>query len=216
MSKNVKIHRKSRSGHRGGTLLGIFLGLVLGALVAFGIAFYINKAPMPFQDKVGHNGEPRPGDKPAARPGSVSEPLALPGKPGDKPVEKPRFDFYKILPGGEQGAAPGADAPPPAVAPSTAPVAPTAAQGTAPAPTTEPMYLQVGAFQEPADADNLKARLALVGIEASVQQVIMADKGTLHRVRIGPFSKPEDIARLRSQLAQNGIQANVVKAGPGH
>ena len=37
---------RSRSG--GGFLLGIFTGVVIGLAVALGIAFYLNKAPMPF------------------------------------------------------------------------------------------------------------------------------------------------------------------------
>ena len=41
--------------------------------------------------------KPRAG-APAAPP--ASDPIALPGKAGDKPVEKPRFDFYNVLPKG--------------------------------------------------------------------------------------------------------------------
>jgi len=130
---------------------------------------------------------------PRARP-APQEPLALPGKPGDKPIEKPRFDFYKILPRGEEAA------PAPSAEPRPAPVAPQ-------------LYLQLGTFQDPADADNLKARLALTGIEASVQQVILPDRGTLHRVRLGPFATPEEMNRMRAQLAAAGIGANVAKGG---
>lgn len=183
----------------GGTFVGIFIGLVLGVVIALGVALYINKSPMPFQDRAANT--ERSGE--SARPDGSQAPIALPGKPGDKPVEKPaetsRFDFYKILPGGEEGA-------PTPSAGAAAPAAPAA-------PAADQLFLQAGAFQDAADADNLKARLALIGIEASVQQVILADKGTLNRVRIGPFAKPEDMNRVRSQLAQNGIQANVVKAG---
>ncbi|MCX7171328.1 MAG: SPOR domain-containing protein, partial [Proteobacteria bacterium] len=63
-----------------------------------------------------------------------------------------------------------------------------------------------------ADADNLKAKLALIGLEASVQEVNVPDKGLMHRVRVGPFAKTDEMNRVRTQLAQNGIQATVVKA----
>ena len=60
--------------------------------------------------------------------------------------------------------------------------------------------------------DNLKARLALSGVEASISSVEVADKGLLHRVRIGPYSKPEDIARVKAMLKQDGFNPVVVKA----
>ena len=88
---------KPRSGSRGGTLIGIFVGLILGALVAAGIALYFTAAS-PFQ-------KPKQQDErvvvvpPPPRP-QTGEPIALPGKAGDKPVEKPRFDFYNVLPKG--------------------------------------------------------------------------------------------------------------------
>lgn len=178
-------------------LAGLFLGLVIGVLVAFGIAWYINKTPVPFQERLfGPDAEkekrPEPKPAPAASP-SAPEPIALPGKPGDKPIEKPRFDFYKILPGGEDAVPAPAGEPKPAPAPE--------------------LFLQMGAFQDPADADNLKARLALMGIEASVQQVILPDRGTVHRVRLGPFAKPEDMNHVRAMLSANGIEASVVKVG---
>ncbi|GAB4179223.1 MAG: hypothetical protein OHK0026_14080 [Rhodocyclaceae bacterium] len=178
---------------RGGTLLGVLIGIVVGALIALGIAWYINKTPVPFQDRLFKPEPEKPGEpKAPAHPTSL-EPLALPGKPGDKPIEKPRFDFYKILPGGEEAATP-------------APADPKAA-----APAAPQLYLQIGSFQDPADADNLKARLALMGMEAGVQQVILPERGTLHRVRLGPFASPEEMKRVRATLAAAGIEANVAK-----
>jgi cell division protein FtsN len=180
--------RPRRGASRGGMLIGIFIGLVLGVVIAFGIAWYVNKTPVPFQNKPAKP-EVKP---PGAAPGSATAPGApapLPGKPGDKP----RFDFYQILPEGEKAM------PAPAAKPEAADAG------------TEPAYLQVGAFQNPADADNLKAKLALMGLEASVVQVSVPDKGTVHRVRLGPFARPEDMNRTRKELAQNGVQASVVK-----
>ena len=71
--------------------------------------------------------------------------------------------------------------------------------------------LQAGAFQNPSDADNLKAKLALLGVEASVEPTNLAEKGTWYRVRIGPYTKIDDLNRTRSTLAQNGIEATLVK-----
>lgn len=189
---------RTRRISRGGTLVGVFLGLVLGVVVAFGVAWYIMKTPLPFltkdkpaQDKVGEA-------KSAADPNRSlpQQPVTLPGKPGDKAGEKPRFEFYKILPGAEE-ATPGAKS------------------EQKPAAATEQLYLQVGAFSNPADADNLKAKLALMGLEAQVQPVSIPDKGTMHRVRIGPYTRVEEMNSTRTQLAQNGVQATVVKGKDG-
>ncbi len=182
----------------GSTLLGMFIGLVIGVLIASGVVWYFNKAPLPFQDKGNHP------EKPAEKNGAAKTPEPLPGKPGDKVGEKPRFEFYKILPGGQE-ATPGPAAAAPAPAPAAAAPAPEAAPG-------EVFYLQAGAFQKAADADNLKAKLSMLGVEVSVQEAAVPDKGTLYRVRVGPYAKLDEMNRARNQLSQNGIQATVVKA----
>lgn len=187
-------HGKSR----GGIMLGLFIGLVVGILVAFGVVWYLNKTPLPFMDK--SNRAEKPAEKPA---GGAKTPEPLAGKPGDKVGEKPRFEFYKILPGSQE-ATPGPAAPPPPAA-TPAPVAPAAAV------PGESLYLQAGAFQKAADADNLKAKLSVMGVEVGVQEVVIPDKGTMFRVRVGPYARPDEMNRVRNQLAQSGIQTTLVK-----
>lgn len=201
---SVRSHATRHRSH-GGMVVGIFVGLVIGALLAVAVAWYVTRA-VPFK--------PRDEDKvaetraPAATAGEA--PLPLPGKPGDRPGERPRFEFYKILPGQEAapaGAAP-ATAPPLATDPAAQAEAKPQPEKKAP---DEVLYLQVGSFSNPADAENLKAKLALVGLEAQVQQVDVVDRGLMHRVRIGPYRKPDDMNRARTLLAQNGMQAAVVR-----
>jgi cell division protein FtsN len=48
-------------------------------------------------------------------------------------------------------------------------------------------------------------------VEAGVEPINLAEKGTWYRVRVGPYSKVEEINRLRQTLAQNGIEATLVK-----
>jgi cell division protein FtsN len=195
---------KKKSG--GGMLLGLFLGLVIGVLIAFGVVWYMNKAQLPFQNK--YEGAPKEA-APAAKADpktAAPQPIPLAGKPGDKVGEKPRFDFYGILEGKQQ-ATPGAVAPNAAVPPAPTSVAPAVETTKA----NEVFFLQAGAFQKPADADNLKARLAMSGVEANVQEAKLAEKGTMYRVRVGPLGSPDEMNRVRTQLSQNGIQATVVK-----
>lgn len=179
----------------GGTLLGMLIGLVIGVLISLAVVWYLNKMPIPFQDKTNHAERAATGD-------SAASPVALPGKPGDKAEEKPRFEFYKILPG--ETAAKGDSKP---EAKGDAKADPKAGAK----PAGEPMFLQAGAFQKPTDADNLKAKLALMGVEASVQEAEVADKGKMFRVRVGPFATAEEMNRARTQLSQDGVTTNPVK-----
>ena len=106
------------------------------------------------------------------------------------PETAPSFDFYKVLPSDAPG-----ELPPPA--------------------TSAPRYyLQAGAFQNADDADNLKAQLAMLGIEAIIQTGEVADKGVFHRVRVGPFSAMDEVNRTRTLLTQNDIPATLVKEIP--
>lgn len=236
-----------KSGSRGSTLVGIFVGLILGALVAAGIALYFtSSSPFP---KARQDDKPAPAPQP---PRSASEPIALPGKPGDKPVEKPRFDFYNVLPKGSDALPPPekpeetteivkpekldkadkADKPKPAktdeaTKPAKEDKADKADKSKDEAERAkaeaalldkplvpEKFYLQAGAFEDPSEADNLKARLALMGVEASVQKVDVPEKGTMHRVRVGPFMGQEAMSKAREQLSSSGIGTAVVKIKP--
>ena len=70
---------------------------------------------------------------------------------------------------------------------------------------------KAGAFQNEAEADNMKAKVAFAGFEASVKPVNVAGKGALFRVRLGPFKSQEEVNRIKGVLSQNGISASVVK-----
>ena len=126
----------------------------------------------------------------SAAPAATSAPTA---PAAAEPEAAPSFDFYKVLPGDAHGELP------PSAAPAT--------------PTTR-YFLQAGAFQNADDADNLKAQLAMLGVEAVIQTGEVADKGVLHRVRVGPFQAMDEVNRTRSLLTQNNIPATLVKEVP--
>jgi cell division protein FtsN len=204
----------TRKHSRGGTLVGLFIGLVIGLVCAFGVAWYLQKTPLPFLDKTGHpdSARPAPQNPPGATP-TQGTPLPLPGKPGEKPVgsagEKPRFDFYKILPGGQETTS--TTKPHENHAPQNAGQATPPDAASAPVVVSESFYLQAGSFQKSVDADNLKAKLALMGLETNVLEANVPDKGVMFRVRVGPFATPDEMNRARHQLSQNGIQASLIK-----
>ncbi len=188
MAKPSRSQNASRSKSGGGFLLGMFVGLIVGLATALGIAFYLNKTPIPFMTK-------KPvADKPAET-GKASEIAGMPA--GKAPAaEKPKFDFYKILPGSEE------------------PVSEKdlkAAAKAKPEESKDIYFLQAGSFQNPADADNRKAQLAILGFEASVEPINLPDKGTWYRVRLGPYTKIDEINKMRSTMAANGIDVSLVK-----
>ncbi|MDB5915802.1 MAG: cell division protein [Massilia sp.] len=71
-------------------------------------------------------------------------------------------------------------------------------------------FLQAGAFREMSDAEATRAKLALLGFEATVSDRI-SDAGTLHRVRIGPYSQVEAMTRARAKLVDSGIDVAIVR-----
>jgi cell division protein FtsN len=223
MSRDMnKTARKRTDGVRkksaGGTLIGLFVGLVIGVLIAAGVVWYIHRTPPPFTSKTqppSQPSQPSSGSPQQQQPagGVPQTPLALPGKPGD-PIpqsdDKPRFDFYKILPGNGEGETP-ADPKPAATKPGEPKSAEAGKEQNGKENTLkEPVFLQAGSFQNAGDADNQKAKLAMMGMEAAIQQIMLQDK-VWYRVRLGPFRKLEDVNALRAELARLGISANVVK-----
>ena len=204
-------HATARKVTGGGFMVGMFVGLLIGLAVALGIALFLNKTPIPFMSRdrpLAEEGKPAAGKPPAIAglpQGGPAEAKAPVPKPAAKAADKPRFDFYKILPWGEE---PVSDRElrerlRAAAAAKSAPAA---------APASQDVYfIQAGAFQNPADADNQKARLAILGFESNVEPTNIPDKGTFYRVRMGPYTKIDELNKVRQALAQNGIDANLVK-----
>ena len=104
---------------------------------------------------------------------------------------------------------------PKASAGTAVPNAPSAVSGVAdgkPVAANEPYFLQAGSFSNADDAEKLKARLALLGIEASTQTATIPDKGVWHRVRMGPYKNSDEMNRARNLLKQNGMDATPMRA----
>jgi cell division protein FtsN len=192
-------------------LLGIIIGLLLGIVLALAVALWLNRLANPFVDKgkpieplskIGPAQPPKPDEKGAA------------DKPAEKPrSERPRFEFYQVLPGDKEitdkevkaatekpKAKDGAKS-----GPGSSPSQPKPHSG-------ETYWLQAGAFASETDADNLKAKIAMTGLEATVRPVQVPDKGTLYRVRLGPYQSLEDANRIKTALSQNAVSAAIIRA----
>lgn len=202
MSKNSG---KSSSAKGGSSLLtGILIGMIIGVAMAAGMAWYIMKSPSPFAQKEAVVVKPAaPAEKAMA--GTAPQPASAPANTGDKP----RFEFYKVLTDKQEATVtPGRATPQPAARPPEA----KADAKPAEAPGRNAMYLQAGSFSNAADAEKLKAKIAFMGAEASIQTVTIPDKGVWHRVRLGPYKSADDMLRVRDMLKQNGVDATPVHA----
>ncbi|MEA3141272.1 MAG: hypothetical protein QOK23_3441 [Gammaproteobacteria bacterium] len=76
--------------------------------------------------------------------------------------------------------------------------------------------LQAGSYKNFSDADRVRAKLALQGIESNVQKVTVdngAHSDTWHRIRIGPISKLDDLNRMRQILRKADVDVLVIRVG---
>jgi cell division protein FtsN len=201
---------RKRQEPRGTCAFWFLLGGLLGGF-GVGVAWMLSEQPFAGQ----------PADQLAS---------AEPGEP--QPAQKPKFDFYSLLPEEEvvvpaeraaepvplpqPGQQPAAQSPTAQSSTANSPSSQTA-MATPPAPTPQPSagagtyVLQVGSFRKSSDAERLKAQLAMLGIQTSIQTVTIASGQTYHRVRTGSYTKA-DANALRSRLKSNGHDPMMMKA----
>jgi cell division protein FtsN len=202
-------------------LLGVIIGVLLGIVISLAVALWLNRLSNPFVEKnkpieplpkMGPTQPPAPPE--AAKAAEKNAKGAVPDKTA-KPSDRPRFEFYQILPG-EKVATPEHEtrvAPKPAPPSATAETAPPrpGSSPSSPKPHSGDVYwLQAGAFSDEKEADNLRAKIALTGLEASVRTVATPEKGKLYRVRLGPYQSLDDANRIKATLSQNGVGAAII------
>ncbi len=204
---------KRGGGKPGGLLLGLLLGLVVGLVAAAGLAWYFNSrtgefkpvdqvaepavpvqpdvrneptAPAP-KPKVDTPAAPPPVEKPAPAAQTRAAPIQeRKPAPASEPPSRVPLTFYGILPG---------DKP---------------AKPVEPPKPTEQWWLQVAALKNPGDADKLKARLSLLGLDV-ITQKIESNGQLLYRVRVGPYKRDEDAFADLDTLAANNFEPRLLK-----
>lgn len=210
---------------QGGTVLGIIIGLIIGLGIALVVAMTINKTPMPFTDKSGkvkageltpsQSADPnRPlyGNRAAAKDAArdfAKEPAPPENTAAPQPDKKP--EVVKVDPKAEAKAEAKQDGKAPVVEQSAAAKKTEAAEVKTENPDDKWSYfLQAGAFREQSDAEGMRAKLALMGVEAKISER-QAETGVLYRVRVGPFNQLEAMNKVRGKLSDNGVDAAVVR-----
>jgi cell division protein FtsN len=199
MSKNSS--SRSSAPRQGVSVLAILLvGVVVGLAIAASVAWYIlQRTPASFVNK-----EAAPVVKAApeaAKPTTMAKvaPAAVSAVTGSAP----RFTFYNVLT--DKPEATTNDK----VSKDKANNTPTALDK---ATAKELYFLQAGSFASADDADKLKAKMAMSGLEASVQAAAIPDKGTWYRVRSGPYKGAAEMNKALAILKQSGITATPVRA----
>lgn len=186
---------RSRGASRGRQGTPAWMWLLTGLLGGLGLAWYLfSKGYIPQPDAAELNA----GQQSAVEAATESEELV----PANGEQRKSQYDFFTVLPEME------------VVVPEHELAQKRAQQQAQPAPAQSAdqnsYLLQVGSFREKSDAEQLKAKMALLGIVARVQTVTV-NGTTWHRVRAGPVSGARQADELRSRLASNGIESLVMK-----
>lgn len=207
-----------RRPQRGGFVMGLVVGLLIGLALALGVALYITKAPIPFINKVpqrtveqdnaevernrswdpnallvGKAARPASGAAPAASaaatvpglpPGTVLPPLSGTAASAARP---PARDPAAILAGAATPAVPGK-----------------------PGVDAFAYYVQAGAYTRSDDAEQQRARLAMLGQQSKVTEREQAGR-TVYRVRLGPFPTREAADSLQGKLQEQTIETQIVR-----
>jgi cell division protein FtsN len=170
-------------------IAGFVVGLALGLAVAVGVYLFDRR--------------------PAARLAQESPPMTRDEAPAAAKTAKPapasqdaetQFEFYEMLPKFE------------VVIPEQDGAAAPAAPGAGPVEKPGAYILQAGSFRNAADADRVRAQIALQGVESKIQKVTI-DRDTWHRVRVGPITNLQQLEDTRSKLRNARIDALVIRVG---
>lgn len=195
MSRDYK-HAANRDRRKtaGSAWLSFVSGFAVGLFVAFVVYLHYFRS-LPTGKAV-----PQPPSIAASAPAAEPAPVQPEPETVEPSVRKPRFDFYTILPEMEV----------------KVPEWQSVGSATAGAPALEPgaYVLQVGSFEHFDEADKAKANLALHGIAADIQRVVINGRNW-YRVRVGAFRDLQQVDEMRDKLQQAGMDFMLLKVKEG-
>jgi cell division protein FtsN len=215
----------SQSLQRGGFLLGFAVGLLIALAAALGVALYVTKAPNPFVNKVPAR-SPTQDAAEAERNRNWDPNSALAGRnpaPGTSAsgvvsgANDPTVRPAVVAPAMIEPAVPAVPAPQtrtartPAGAASGAMASTRAAPGASSALTSGAFtyFVQAGAYSRSEDAEQQRARLAMLGMESRLTEREQGGR-MVYRVRVGPFERREDAEVTKERLGDSGVDAALV------
>jgi cell division protein FtsN len=217
--------QRSPTAQRGGFLVGFVVGLLIGLAAALGVALYVTKAPNPFVNKVPARSSTQDAAE-AERNRNWDPNSALAGRnpaPGTSASgvvsgAEPVRPTLVPLPAGDttgpvssdpvRTARPATGAASAAVARAPSPRASQVATSTIPGgPFT--YFVQAGAYSTSEDAEQQRAKLAMMGIESRLTEREQGGR-IVYRVRVGPFERREDAETTKERLGSSGVDSALV------
>ncbi|MCX7564251.1 SPOR domain-containing protein [Xanthomonadaceae bacterium XH05] len=188
--------RKSQARRGNQRRIPVWIWLLGGVLLGLGLSAVVLIA-----DRDGRLPVPRP--NPSATAPRESEPAIAPAPTPEPEKAKPRYDFYTLLRERETHVT-DKELAEKVKAESAQPSTVT----TPPQQARERYLLQAGAFRDMRDADAVKARIALAGMQARVEAADV-NGSAVYRVRLGPYATARDLEDAKRQLAENGVPDTV-------
>lgn len=189
MARDYK-HTKTKSSGSVSAWGGFTIGLLIGLVVATAVYIYDRRPGA----NITANGAPISSEK---ENNANSAPTPDSAQSGDSGTD---FDFYDMLPKQEVEVA----------RDSAKPANGSSAAGAIDTPGS--YVLQVGSYRNYSDADRVRAKLAIQGIESNIQKISI-DSDVWHRVRIGPINNLNKLEDTRRKLREAQIDALVIKQG---
>jgi cell division protein FtsN len=183
--KNIKKKKAEPLKKRFSNALSFITGLTIGLFVAIIVYFYEHNATI-----VSNN--PLLVNETTSEDSKINENIAQ--------LPEPQFAFYKILPSKEVNISEWESVEEEEITAS-------------PQKDQQPVMfvLQVGSFKQYQSADQIKAKLALMGVTADIQRVVINGQDIRHRVRVGPFKNTEKLQQARNRLLANDLDFMLLK-----
>jgi cell division protein FtsN len=204
---------------RGGFAMGLIVGLLVGLALALGVALYVTKVPVPFVNKVPQRTAEQDAaeaernknwDPNAPLAGKPVRPAASAIVPAPQPPAPPAVAVAPAKPAAPSASAPKSTRDPAAILAGQLPAPTAAAPSTKPGADPFTYFVQVGAYARQDDAEQQRARVALMGMTAKVTEREQSGR-TMYRVRVGPFDRKEQADAVQEKLAGNGVEAALVR-----
>ena len=200
---------------RGAFALGLVVGLLVGLALALAVALYITKAPIPFVNKVpGRTAEQDTVEAERNRNWDPNAPLASKSAPrplgaASGPAGLPAAGTGALpAPSASAAARPSARDPAAILSGAPTPAAPARSTGTG--ADAFVYFVQAGAFTRNEDAEQQKARLALMGHGARITEREQAGR-VVYRVRVGPYPTRDEADALQVRLQAAGVESQIVR-----
>lgn len=185
--KNIKKKKPEPLTKRFSSVLSFLTGLAIGLFIAVIVYFHEHNATIVTSN-------------PLIADNSVTDEAISVNSENEKIAQlpEPEFDFYKILPNKEVNISEWESVEEESVASTK---------------EEEPVMfvLQVGSFKQFGAADEIKAKLAMMGVTADIQRVVINGQDVRHRVRKGPYKNTNKLQQARDRLLANDLDFMLLK-----